>query len=147
MEISSGRSWNYKRENGLIRFRWSRDYSRKERVMRVSTMTTFALCSQQFLNSTRLFYLRTFLSMLTRRGRFITPLSRGSLRAGLPTHTWVYMYFKLSTLQSLRVWSESLEKGHQRERKLSKGEEAALDRELVLDSAYECTVNVASSSL
>lgn len=146
MEISSGRSWNYERENGIIRSRWSRDYSRKGRA---STVITFALYSQQFSNSVKqLFYLRTFLSMLARRGRFITPLSRGSLRAvGLPTHTWVYMYFKLSTLQSLRVWSESLEKGHQRERKLSKGEEAARDRELVLDSAYECTVNVASSSL
>lgn len=84
--------------------------------------------------------------MLVRRGRFITPLSRGALRRFTYAYVGLYVLQVVDTAIAQSLVRE-LGKGHQRERKLFKGEEAARDRELVLDSAYECTVNVASSSL
>lgn len=111
----------------------------------------FARCSDinrvQISNSVELhFYLKTILSMLIRRGRFITLLSRGFL-----CHRSTYAHVSLYVLQvvdtAIAQDSVSLEKGLLRERKSSKGEGAARDREPVLDSAYECAVNAASSRL
>lgn len=100
----------------------------------------------QFSNSARSFYLKTVLSTLVRRGRFITFLSRG-----FPCRRSTYAYVSLYVLQvvdaAIAQGPAILEKGLPRERKLSKGEEAARDRELVLDSAYECAVNAAPSRL
>jgi len=84
--------------------------------------------------------------MLVRRGRFITLLSHG-----FPCRRSTYAYVSLYVLQVVDTviaqGPASLEKGLPKERKSFKGEGAARDRELVLDSAYECVVNVASSRL
>jgi len=111
----------------------------------------FARCSDinrvQFSNSAeQRFYLKTILSMLIRRGRFITLLSRG-----FPCRRSTYAYVSLYVLQvvdtAIAQGPVSLEKGLPRERKSFKGEGVACDRELVLDSAYECAFNAASSRL